>query len=93
MVAAGAAAKATEEEKEAVASPDSIFERPGGVGYAGLTAVAVAVCAVLAPVLWEAWVVHGSGNANFYYAVGLAVAVAQVVWLGDVLGVVLTRKA
>lgn len=34
--------------------------------------------AVLAPLFWHLWIVLGVGNANFYYALTLAYAVAQV---------------
>jgi phosphatidylinositol glycan class U len=36
------------------------------------------VCVALAPVMWQMWIVFGSGNANFYFAVTLAYCVAQV---------------
>mmetsp|Transcript_303 Transcript_303/g.810 ORF Transcript_303/g.810 Transcript_303/m.810 type:complete len:266 (-) Transcript_303:311-1108(-) len=39
--------------------------------------------AVLAPIFWHTWIVTGSGNSNFYYALTLAFAAAQVLLLSE----------
>ena len=38
----------------------------------------IVTCIVLMPVMWHMWIVVGSGNANFYFAVTLIYNVAQV---------------
>uniref|UniRef100_A0A1I8ESE0 GPI transamidase subunit PIG-U n=1 Tax=Wuchereria bancrofti TaxID=6293 RepID=A0A1I8ESE0_WUCBA len=40
---------------------------------------ALLVTIVLAPVMWQMWIVTGSGNANFYFAATLTYSVAQVI--------------
>ena len=40
---------------------------------------------VLAPFFWDAWIVTGAGNANFYYGLTLAYGVAQVMILSEAL--------
>jgi len=40
---------------------------------------------VLAPFFWDAWIVTGAGNANFYYALTLAYGIAQVMILSEAL--------
>jgi len=47
-------------------------------------------CALLAaiflmPIMWTMWVVTGSGNANFYFAVSLVYNVAQIYLISDLL--------
>eukprot|EP00727_Mastigamoeba_balamuthi_P010738 m51a1_g6287 hypothetical protein (429) ;mRNA; r:243890-245865 len=58
--------------------------RPGRYALAG--ALAACWIAAFAPVLWSAWLVSGAGNANFYYAAGLAATAAQGLLLSDALG-------
>ncbi|VDK84537.1 unnamed protein product [Onchocerca ochengi] len=40
---------------------------------------------LLAPVMWQMWIVTGSGNANFYFAVTLTYSIAQTFLLTDLL--------
>uniref|UniRef100_A0A914RP53 Uncharacterized protein n=1 Tax=Parascaris equorum TaxID=6256 RepID=A0A914RP53_PAREQ len=40
-------------------------------------AVSWVTCVVLSPVMWQMWIVTGSGNANFYFAVTLCYSMAQ----------------
>ncbi|XP_078608638.1 GPI-anchor transamidase component PIGU-like isoform X1 [Branchiostoma floridae x Branchiostoma japonicum] len=47
---------------------------------------------VLAPVLWHLWIYYGSANANFFYAVTLAYATAQIFLLTDLLYAFLRRE-
>lgn len=42
---------------------------------------ALATAIFLTPVMWQMWVVSGSGNANFYFAATLTYSVAQVMIL------------
>jgi phosphatidylinositol glycan class U len=37
-----------------------------------------ACCAVLAPIMWQMWIVLGTANSNFYFGVTLAYNTAQV---------------
>jgi hypothetical protein len=46
-----------------------------GKMFLGLTLV---VLAALEPAMWDTWVVTGTGNANYYYAVTLLFGVWQV---------------
>ncbi|VDM61016.1 unnamed protein product [Angiostrongylus costaricensis] len=46
--------------------------------YTLVTGCAIVTCVVLMPVMWHMWIVVGSGNANFYFAVTLIYNVAQV---------------
>lgn len=46
----------------------------------GLVIVCVYVsCTVLAPIMWQMWIVLGTANSNFYFAVTLVYNAAQVV--------------
>ncbi|VDD86497.1 unnamed protein product [Enterobius vermicularis] len=49
-------------------------------------------CTVLAPIMWLMWIVIGSANANFYFAVALAYSVAQIFLLTDLLYAYLHKK-
>jgi GPI-anchor transamidase subunit U len=63
--------------------------RPGGHA---LTPVYVALwLAVFAPLALRAWLVSGTGNANFYYGSGLAWAAAQALLVSDALTQMLKR--
>lgn len=46
-------------------------------------------CGVLLPIFWQMWIYHGTGNANFYYAVNLVLALGQIMLITDTLGAVL----
>ncbi|VDK79195.1 unnamed protein product [Litomosoides sigmodontis] len=46
---------------------------------------ALSATIVLAPVMWQMWIVTGSGNANFYFAATLTYSVAQIFLLTDLL--------
>ncbi|VDN05144.1 unnamed protein product [Thelazia callipaeda] len=46
---------------------------------------ALSTTMVLAPVMWQMWVITGSGNANFYFAATLIYSVAQILLLTDLL--------
>ncbi|KHN75376.1 Phosphatidylinositol glycan anchor biosynthesis class U protein [Toxocara canis] len=56
-------------------------------------AVTWATCVVLSPVMWQMWVVTGSGNANFYFAVTLCYSMAQIFLMTDLLYSDLRKKA
>eukprot|EP01135_Chromosphaera_perkinsii_P005518 Nk52_evm67s352 gene=Nk52_evmTU67s352 len=49
-------------------------------------------CSFLAPVFWYQWIYAGSGNANFYYAITLVYAAAQLLMLVDTLQSLLRYK-
>jgi phosphatidylinositol glycan class U len=40
---------------------------------------------VLAPVLWHLWLYDGSANANFFFAINLFFAAAQILLVSDLL--------
>lgn len=46
---------------------------------------ALATAIFLTPIMWQMWVVSGSGNANFYFAATLTYSVAQIFLLTDLL--------
>ncbi|EFO22315.2 hypothetical protein LOAG_06169 [Loa loa] len=46
---------------------------------------ALSATIVLAPVMWQMWIVTGSGNANFYFAATLTYSIAQIFLLTDLL--------
>ncbi|VDO22151.1 unnamed protein product [Haemonchus placei] len=46
--------------------------------YTLTVAGTIVTCVILMPVMWHMWIVAGSGNANFYFAVTLIYNVAQV---------------
>jgi len=35
-------------------------------------------CSVLAPIMWQMWIILGTANSNFYFGVTLAYNAAQV---------------
>lgn len=45
----------------------------------------IVTCIVLMPVMWHMWIVAGSGNANFYFAVTLIYNVAQIYLMIDLM--------
>lgn len=49
-------------------------------------------CTALASIMWLMWIVIGSANANFYFAVTLAYSVAQIFLLTDLLYAYLHKK-
>lgn len=42
-------------------------------------------CSVFAPTVWHQWIYSRSANANFYFGVTLAFAIAQIFLLTDIL--------
>uniref|UniRef100_A0A0R3RU97 Phosphatidylinositol glycan anchor biosynthesis class U protein n=1 Tax=Elaeophora elaphi TaxID=1147741 RepID=A0A0R3RU97_9BILA len=50
-----------------------------------ITGGALSATMVLAPVMWQMWIVTGSGNANFYFAATLTYSIAQIFLLTDLL--------
>uniref|UniRef100_A0A914DJE6 Phosphatidylinositol glycan anchor biosynthesis class U protein n=1 Tax=Acrobeloides nanus TaxID=290746 RepID=A0A914DJE6_9BILA len=40
---------------------------------------------VLTPIMWRLWVVTGSGNANFYFAINFVYTIAQVFLMSDLM--------
>jgi phosphatidylinositol glycan class U len=46
---------------------------------------------VLAPIIWRMWIFTGTGNANFYYGLNLALAVLQILLVTDSLSAILKR--
>jgi GPI-anchor transamidase subunit U len=57
--------------------------------YALLYGIVLVFCSLLCPILWTTWINHLSGNANFYYALGLVFQVCQIMFMGDMMGSVL----
>ncbi|KIH56523.1 GPI transamidase subunit PIG-U [Ancylostoma duodenale] len=54
---------------------------------------AIVTCIVLMPVMWHMWIVAGSGNANFYFAVTLIYNVAQIYLMIDLMFAYFRREA
>ncbi|MFH4975147.1 hypothetical protein AB6A40_001856 [Gnathostoma spinigerum] len=54
--------------------------------------ITLATCVVLTPVMWQMWIVTGSGNANFYFAVTLCYCLAQASLLTDLVGAFLRKQ-
>jgi phosphatidylinositol glycan class U len=46
---------------------------------------------ILAPIIWRMWIFTGTGNANFYYGLNLALAVLQILLVTDSLSAILKR--
>lgn len=42
-------------------------------------------CTIFAPTVWHLWIYSRSANANFYFGVTLAFAIAQIFLVTDVL--------
>ncbi|XGW24769.1 hypothetical protein V3C99_006324 [Haemonchus contortus] len=53
--------------------------------YTLTVAGTIVTCVILMPVMWHMWIVAGSGNANFYFAVTLIYNVAQVYIMIDLM--------
>ncbi|WKX88185.1 hypothetical protein Q1695_008089 [Nippostrongylus brasiliensis] len=53
--------------------------------YTLVVAGTIVTCVVLMPVMWHMWIVVGSGNANFYFAVTLIYNVAQIYLMIDLM--------
>jgi len=45
----------------------------------------------LFPLFWSLWIERGSGNANFYYALNLVLAMSQIHLIVDTVAAVLRR--
>ncbi|EPB77905.1 GPI transamidase subunit PIG-U [Ancylostoma ceylanicum] len=54
---------------------------------------AIVTCIVLMPVMWHMWIVAGSGNANFYFAVTLIYNVAQIYLMIDLMFAYFRKEA
>lgn len=50
-----------------------------------LVGVSFVISAALGPIVWHSWIYSRSANANFYFGVTLAFAVAQIFLLTDIL--------
>lgn len=61
------------------------------VKYSFIIFIAWVFVAVLAPIFWHLWIVAGSGNANFFYALNLVHAMAQIHLIVDTVASVLRR--
>jgi phosphatidylinositol glycan class U len=59
--------------------------------YAYIIFIAWVFVGVLAPIFWHLWIVAGSGNANFFYALNLVHAMAQIHLIVDTVAAVLRR--
>jgi phosphatidylinositol glycan class U len=46
---------------------------------------------LLAPIFWYLWIYVGSGNANFFYAIGLVYGVGEIILMVDTTFAVLRR--
>lgn len=57
-----------------------------------LVGVNLLVSSVLGPTLWHLWIYSRSANANFYFGVTLAFAVAQIFLITDILFAYIKRE-
>lgn len=57
-----------------------------------LVGVNLLVSIALGPVLWHLWIYSRSANANFYFGVTLAFAVAQIFLITDILFAYIKRE-
>lgn len=60
-----------------------------GNRYGFIVVIVGVFVSVLAPIFWSMWIYQGTGNANFYYAINLALTLAQVMFIIDSIAVVL----
>lgn len=60
-----------------------------GNRYGFIVVIVAVFVSVLAPIFWSMWIYQGTGNANFYYAINLALTLAQVMFIIDSIAVVL----
>ncbi|KAE9416179.1 hypothetical protein Angca_007735, partial [Angiostrongylus cantonensis] len=61
--------------------------------YTLVTGCTIVTCVVLMPVMWHMWIVVGSGNANFYFAVTLIYNVAQIYLMIDLMFAYFRKEA
>ncbi|KAK6726621.1 hypothetical protein RB195_004756 [Necator americanus] len=61
--------------------------------YTLVVAGTIITCIVLMPVMWHMWIVVGSGNANFYFAVTLFYNVAQIYLMIDLMFAYFRKEA
>jgi phosphatidylinositol glycan class U len=59
--------------------------------YAFVVGCGFVYVSVLMPILWRMWIYTGTGNANFYYALNLALAILQLILISDVISAVQKR--
>lgn len=62
------------------------------MSYKNLIATAGVVCASLLPLMWRMWIWTGTGNANFYFAICVGIAVTNGLFITDVMESVLIRN-
>lgn len=60
-----------------------------GTIYGVLIVIVALFSGVLAPIFWSMWIYKGTGNANFYYAINLVIAVAQIIFMSDAISNIL----
>jgi len=66
-----------------------IFDQIRENRYGIIILIALPFLMVLAPIFWLMWIYHGTGNANFYYAINLVSTMGQVWFMTNSLSVVL----
>ncbi|EGC39428.1 hypothetical protein DICPUDRAFT_147853 [Dictyostelium purpureum] len=66
-----------------------LYEPLKGVKYSFIVIVVAIFVTVLAPILWQMWIIQGTGNANFYYTINLVFTISQVLLIIDALSVLL----
>ena len=62
------------------------------MSYKNLIATAGITCACLLPVMWRMWIWTGTGNANFYFAICVGIAITNGLFITDVMESVLIRN-
>jgi len=66
-----------------------IFDQIRENRYGIIMLIALLFVIVLAPIFWVMWIYHGTGNANFYYAINLVTTMGQIWFMTNSLSVVL----
>lgn len=60
--------------------------------YGFVTAATFLFLGVLYPIMWHMWIMTGTGNANFYYALTLVTAVCNGYIISDSVSAINKRK-
>jgi len=68
-----------------------IFHQIKGMTYGFVVLGTMLFVSVLTPIFWTMWIHYGTGNSNFYYAINLVFAMAQILFISDSLSTVLQQ--
>jgi len=60
--------------------------------YGFVVGCAFVYVTVLTPIIWRMWIYSGTGNANFYYAINLVLALIQTILITDASSAIMKRQ-